>query len=221
MAGALDRDPQRCGVAGLGQELMRDGNYPQRGGKFRVSREHDAHHLGILVAHVGKQLGSVHSRHSHVGDNDIEGRGLHQRQGSFAAGRESHLPLMALGTQHAPQPLQYPEFVVYKKHAPHGTFVSLGTFPAVDRQAQVEGRSLTHFALKSQGTFVALRHHRPRNRQALSRSPSHFFGGKKGSKTLLRMPSGMPHPVFVRLIRQEVNQGFSNANPPAANHLLG
>jgi hypothetical protein len=37
---------------------------------------------------------------------------------------------MALGTQHAPQPLQYPQLVVYKKYAPHGmllpSFVFIG-----------------------------------------------------------------------------------------------
>jgi hypothetical protein len=33
-------------------------------------------------------------------------------------------PRVALGTQHALQPLQNPGFIVYKKHSPHAALVS-------------------------------------------------------------------------------------------------
>jgi hypothetical protein len=40
----------------------------------------------------------------------------------MATGRESHLPLISLGAQHALQPFQEPQFVIYKEYSPHSGF---------------------------------------------------------------------------------------------------
>jgi hypothetical protein len=81
------------------QELVGDGQRPHDGFAFRLARQHDACRGREVALDVAQQLGAVHARHAHVGDDDVGRRLLHVLQRLLAAEREGHFPALAFLAQ--------------------------------------------------------------------------------------------------------------------------
>src|SRR5271169_387284 len=84
---------------------------------IRLPRQHHAQGLRRAFLHFFQQLRSIHSRHSHVGNNDVEGLPVYGREGFVTAGGKNHFPFRAHGAQTALQPSQQHGFVINKQNS--------------------------------------------------------------------------------------------------------
>ena len=112
--GLLDHRAQRLAVAGLVQELVGHRQCPHDGFALRLAGEHDACRGGEVTLDVAQQLGAIHARHAHVGDDHVGRRLLHLLERLLAAEREGHVPALAFLAQGIPQAIENGLFVIDK-----------------------------------------------------------------------------------------------------------
>ena len=112
--GLLDHRAQRLAVAGLVQELVGHRQRPHDGFALRLAGEHDARRGGEVTLDVAQQLGAIHARHAHVGDDHVGRRLLHLLERLLAAEREGHLPALAFLAQGIAQAIEDGLFVIDK-----------------------------------------------------------------------------------------------------------
>jgi hypothetical protein len=110
----LDDGAQRFAVTGLVQELVGDRQRPHDGFALGLAGQHDARRGGEVALDVAQQLGAVHARHAHVGDDHVRRRLLHVFEGLLAAEGEGHLPALAFLAQGVAQAIEDGLFVVDK-----------------------------------------------------------------------------------------------------------
>ena len=112
--GLLDDRAQRFAVAGLVQELMGHRQRAHDGFALRLAGQHDARRGGEVALDVAQQLGAVHARHAHVGDDHVGRSLLHLLERLLAAEREGHLPALAFLAQGIAQAIENGLFVIDK-----------------------------------------------------------------------------------------------------------
>ena len=88
---------------------------PQYGVVFDRTRKHDPNCFGIAFENLRQQLGSAHSRHTHVGDDDVEFTRCQLPQSILSAGTEFDLPLRTKAVERSLQPIQNVLFIVNKQ----------------------------------------------------------------------------------------------------------
>src|SRR5713101_99572 len=96
---AVDYAHESLRIARLAQVLMGDRDQAQCLLQLGISRKHDADGLRPALTDTLKELSSIHSRHAHIRDDDIERLSLELGDCSFAAIHEHHGPPSALAVE--------------------------------------------------------------------------------------------------------------------------
>ena len=80
-----------------------------------VTRQQQAHRVGPAYAHLCQKLGTIHLWHAHVGDDQVNGLRLQQRQGGLAPFGGQYLPAFA-----AKQPFERRQNIGLVVHTQNG-----------------------------------------------------------------------------------------------------
>ena len=108
------------GVARFGKVLVGGADQAQDGIAISMAGEHQAHGMGMAGEHLAQQLGAVHARHGHIGDDHFDRDALHKGQRRLAAFGEVHVPVLAQVAKLPLQALQQEWFIINKKDTLHG-----------------------------------------------------------------------------------------------------
>jgi hypothetical protein len=101
---------------------MRWGDGAEDSLLFGLAGEDDAHNFRVSVLNAIEQLGAIHRRHAHVGDDGVEGLLRENFESGLAAGSELHIPFPVHIVQGAAKAGEHHGVVVNKEQAFHEAF---------------------------------------------------------------------------------------------------
>src|SRR6185295_17301620 len=103
---------QRFGIARFSEELMRGVQGLEHVVSLGASRQNDADDIGIFLFDLLKERRSVHSRHPHVGYNNVKGCRPQLLERRVAARHEYRVEVAAVLTERVLKTLQHAWIVV-------------------------------------------------------------------------------------------------------------
>ena len=116
--GSRDRLAEDVGSAGLGEALVGDGRGAKAHGVafVRLSGEDDARNRGVALRRLFEERDAAHSRHAHVGHEDIDFVRTHHPERFLRAVGEAGIPLDVGAEEHATDSIEHPLFIVHEEH---------------------------------------------------------------------------------------------------------
>ena len=162
---------------------MRDAQRLHHGFGLGLPGEDQADGVGIFALHDLEQLGAAHAGHAHVRDHHLAGLGAQRIERRLRAADEGHLPLVALGTQHALQAFEHARLVVDEDDA-DCVQAAAPAASGSDFMPPMGRRMMNVVPLPGaldhlDGAAVLVDHHVVRDGQALARALADFLGGEE------------------------------------------
>ena len=138
----------------------------------------------IFPLHDLQQFGAAHAGHAHVGDDDFAGFGLERVERGLRAADERHLPLVALGPQHALQAFEHARLVVDEDDADRVQAAAPAADSGSDFMPPIGRRMMNVVPLPGRarhldGAAVLVDDHVVGDGQALARALADFLGGEE------------------------------------------